>query len=134
MARDVTKLAERIHNLQKRASMHEIACLMRNLNISIGEQVEYMNTHVDETVSTGERLREIHQARKRGRELRQRQQENVAKMQQAKKDKREKLMTTATELKEANKVPELDMSSLSLDDIDLSIVNTDDDVDLNIDI
>ena len=122
MRKSANDLAERIQRVHVDANLDTIARLMRELNISIGQLVEYMNEHVDDTISTGERLRQINQTRKKGRELALQRQQNLIKARETRKAKREELLQKADEVKAE---PELTIEpmSFSLDNIDLSAIS-----------
>lgn len=120
MRTSANDLSQRINKLHVESNINTIVCLMRELNISIGQIVEYADTHVNETVSTAERLREISQTRKLAQERLKTSRANIQKAQQARKAKREALLEKA---QEAKKEVELNIEpvqlSLALDDINL---------------
>ena len=127
MVRNATELAQRIHKVDKEAKLEGIIRLMKDYNISIGELVEYANSHLSTFVSTAERLREINQIRKKGRELKAAQQLNIAKARQTRKDKREQLVANAhaAQAKNQQVVDSLTVEApkLNFDDIDLDALD-----------
>lgn len=118
MVRDATHLAERIKELDKKAKLDNICTLMLEYGISVGDIVEYANVHGSTIKTCAERLREINQTRKQGRQRLLSQQENIKKAQQAKKEKREQLLAHGT----SSNVPTPELSvNLNLDDVALEV-------------
>ena len=95
MVRNATNLAERIKALDKEAKMDVICRLMADYCISQGDLIEYLNAKGSTVKSDSERLREINQARKNARRLREDQQKTLEKARAAKAEKRKELLSVS---------------------------------------
>lgn len=112
MVKNINDLAERIKKVDKEAKVSLIYELMLDYDISTGDLLEFSVNKGKATLTTSERLREINQARKTGRNYL----ENLAKARQAKVEKREKLMAVSREV-----APTVEKPKLVVGPIDLSL-------------
>lgn len=134
MRKSALELAESIKRLQVDSNLNTIWKTMRELDISIGQLVEYSSTKGSLEKTTAERLREINQTRKKARERLAQQKSNLEKAQKTRQENRAKLLENAKKAQEQNATPDLnidvDLSNIDLDNIGAGVDAV---MDLNID-